>query len=77
MSGSPSWKPSSAPILKLPANSRLPWRICASASRTATANGGDLSARVGYSYQSRVVATTETHRGTTAPLAPFGLPPIS
>ena len=45
--------------------------------RTATANGGDLSARVGYSYQSRVVATTETHRGTTAPLAPFGLPPIS
>ena len=45
--------------------------------RTPLANGGNLSARVGYSYQSDVVATTETHRGTTPPLAPFGLPPIS
>ena len=45
--------------------------------RTPLANGGNLSARVGYSYQSDVVATTETRRGTTAPLAPFGLPPIS
>ncbi len=45
--------------------------------RTPLARGGNLSARVGYSYQGRVVATTETRRGTTAPLAPFGLPPIS
>lgn len=45
--------------------------------RTPLANGGNLSARVGYSYQGDVVATTETRRGTTRPLAPFGLPPIS
>lgn len=45
--------------------------------RTPLAGGGNLSARVGYSYQSRVVATTETRRGTTPPLAPFGKPPIS
>jgi iron complex outermembrane receptor protein len=45
--------------------------------RTPLANGGSLSARVGYSYQGDVVATTETRRGTTAPLAPFGLPAIS
>jgi iron complex outermembrane receptor protein len=44
--------------------------------RTTLANGGDLSARVGYSYQSEVVATTEIIRTVTAPLAPFGRPPI-
>ena len=45
--------------------------------RTDLANGGRISARVGYSYQSDVVATTETKRATTPPLAPFGRPPIS
>ena len=45
--------------------------------RTDLANGGRVSARVGYSYQSDVVATTETKRATTPPLAPFGRPPIS
>jgi iron complex outermembrane receptor protein len=45
--------------------------------RTDLANGGRISARVGYSYQSDVVATTETRQATTLPLAPFGRPPIS
>jgi iron complex outermembrane receptor protein len=41
--------------------------------RTDLANGGNLSARVGYSYQDDVVATTEINR---AEVPPFGLPPI-
>ena len=45
--------------------------------RTDLANGGNLSARVGYSYQSEVTATTEIIRTVTPPLAPFGRPPIS
>ena len=45
--------------------------------RTDLANGGRVSAQVGYSYQSDVVATTETKQATTLPLAPFGRPPIS
>jgi len=44
--------------------------------RTGLANGGDLSARIGYSYQSEVVATTEIIRTVTPPIAPFGRPPI-
>jgi len=42
--------------------------------RTELANGGNLSARVGYSYQDDVVATTEINR---AEAPPFGLAPIS
>jgi iron complex outermembrane receptor protein len=42
--------------------------------RTELANGGNLSARVGYSYQDDVVATTEINR---AEVPPFGLAPIS
>ncbi len=38
---------------------------------------GHFAARVGYSYQDDVVATTETLRQTTAPLGPFGRPAIS
>ena len=45
--------------------------------RTGLANGGDLSARVGYSYQSEVTATTEIIRTVTPPIAPFGKPPIT
>jgi iron complex outermembrane recepter protein len=45
--------------------------------RTDLANGGNLSARVGYSYQSEVVATTEIIRANVPPAAPFGRPPIS
>lgn len=44
--------------------------------RTDLASGGNLSARVGYSYQSSVVATTEILRATRPPVAPFGRPPI-
>ncbi len=45
--------------------------------RTELANNGNLSARVGYSYQSDVVATTEIIRVNQPPAAPFGQPPIS
>ncbi|GAB6196626.1 TonB-dependent receptor [Lysobacter xanthus] len=45
--------------------------------RTDLANGGNLSARVGYAYQSSVVATTEILRSNVAPVAPFGRPPIA
>jgi iron complex outermembrane recepter protein len=44
--------------------------------RTTLANGGGLSARVGYSYQSEVGATTEIIRTVNPPIAPFGRPPI-
>lgn len=44
--------------------------------RTDLANGGNLSARVGYSYQSEVISTTEIIRANTPPAAPFGRPPI-
>ncbi len=43
--------------------------------RTDVGNG-NLSARIGYSYQDDVVATTETLRQTTPPLGPFGRPAI-
>lgn len=42
--------------------------------RTAVGSAGDLTARVGYSYQSEVVATTEILRAQTPPL---GRPPIT
>lgn len=42
--------------------------------RTALANGGRLSARVGYGYQSEVTATTEIVR---AEVPPNGRPPIT
>ena len=45
--------------------------------RTDLANGGNLSARVGYNYQSDVIATTEIIRANVPPAAPFGRPPIS
>ena len=45
--------------------------------RTDLAGDGNLSARVGYSYQSEVVATTEINRVNRPPAAPFGQPPIS
>ena len=45
--------------------------------RTDLGNGGNLSARVGYAYQSDVVATTEIIRATQPPVAPFGKPPIT
>jgi len=38
---------------------------------------GNLLARVGYTYQDDVIATTETRRQTTPPLSQFGRPPIS
>ncbi|MDQ3228602.1 MAG: TonB-dependent receptor [Pseudomonadota bacterium] len=45
--------------------------------RTDLGNGGNLSARVGYAYQSEVVATTEILRASRPPVAPFGRPPIT
>jgi iron complex outermembrane receptor protein len=45
--------------------------------RTAIGDAGALTARVGYSYQSEVVATTEIIRSNVPPAAPFGRPPIS
>ncbi len=45
--------------------------------RTAVGAAGELSARVGYSYQSEVIATTEIIRSNVPPAAPFGRPPIS
>ena len=42
--------------------------------RTAVGEAGDLSARIGYSYQSEVVATTEILR---AEVPPFGRRPIT
>jgi len=42
--------------------------------RTELANGGSLSARVSYTYQDDVIATTEINR---AEVPPFGRPPIS
>ncbi|HWI23996.1 MAG TPA: TonB-dependent receptor [Lysobacter sp.] len=45
--------------------------------RTALDNGGSLSARVSYAYQSDVVATTEILRANRAPVGPFGQPPIT
>jgi len=42
--------------------------------RTELAGGGDLSARIGYSYQSEVVATTEIQR---AEVPPHGRAPIT
>ncbi len=42
--------------------------------RTAVGAAGELSARVGYSYQSEVIATTEILRAQTPPL---GRPPIT
>ena len=45
--------------------------------RTAVGDAGELTARVGYSYQSEVVATTEIIRSNVPPAAPFGRPPIS
>ena len=45
--------------------------------RTDLANGGDFSARVGYAYQSSVVATTEILRANRPPVAANGRPPIS
>ncbi|MDR7100300.1 iron complex outermembrane receptor protein [Lysobacter niabensis] len=45
--------------------------------RTGLANGGNLSARIGYSYQTEVTATTEIIRTVTPPIAPFGRPPIT
>jgi iron complex outermembrane recepter protein len=44
--------------------------------RTDLANGGRFSARVGYAYQSDVVATTEIIRANRPPVAPFGRMPI-
>ena len=45
--------------------------------RTAVGDAGQLTARVGYSYQSEVIATTEIIRSNVPPAAPFGRPPIS
>jgi iron complex outermembrane receptor protein len=45
--------------------------------RTAVGDAGELTARVGYSYQSEVIATTEILRSNVPPGAPFGRPPIS
>jgi iron complex outermembrane receptor protein len=45
--------------------------------RTAVGDAGELTARVGYSYQSEVVATTEIIRSNVPPAAPFGRLPIS
>ena len=45
--------------------------------RTAVGAAGEISARVGYSYQSEVIATTEIIRSNQPPAAPFGRPPIS
>jgi iron complex outermembrane receptor protein len=45
--------------------------------RTGLASGGELSARIGYSYQSEVTATTEIIRTVTPPIAPFGRPPLT
>ena len=45
--------------------------------RNELSNGGRISARVGYSYQSEVIATTEIIRTNRPPAAPFGRPPIS
>ena len=45
--------------------------------RTAVGAAGELTARVGYSYQSEVIATTEILRSNVPPGAPFGRPPIT
>jgi iron complex outermembrane receptor protein len=45
--------------------------------RTAVGAAGELTARIGYSYQSEVIATTEIIRSNIPPAAPFGRPPIS
>ncbi|GAB3730297.1 TonB-dependent receptor [Silanimonas algicola] len=45
--------------------------------RTAVGSAGELTARVGYSYQSEVIATTEIIRSNVPPAAPFGRLPIS
>ncbi len=44
--------------------------------RTAVGAAGELTARVGYSYQSEVIATTEIIRSNVPPAAPFGRLPI-
>ena len=45
--------------------------------RTAVGDAGEIAARLGYSYQSEVIATTEIIRSNVPPAAPFGRPPIS